>query len=129
MKFFSLRKKERIKLRREFQQLFENQKFILVGPLKVTYFFSKTEKPIVKVSFSVPSKLFKKSVKRNYIKRLLRETYRKNKYILYESLNFKVLLNFSYIYNDFPNYKFIEENMIHSLQILKDLIKNNNENV
>ena len=40
----------------------------------------------VQVLITVPKKFWKKSVQRNYIKRLIREAYRTNKHSLYDTL-------------------------------------------
>ena len=41
----------------------------------------------MKILVSVPKKHFKRAVKRNRVKRQIREAYRKNKYILWDKLS------------------------------------------
>ncbi len=67
------------------EQLFAKGKSFLVFPVKVFYMeiADETDGPI-KVGVGASSKVFKKAVHRNRVKRLLREAYRLNKIPLHE---------------------------------------------
>ncbi len=61
-----------------------------VFPFRVKWMFTDVEMPFpAQVAFGVPKRTFKKAVTRNRIKRLLRESYRKNKHSFYEHLKTK----------------------------------------
>lgn len=57
-------------------------------PLRLVYMKAEADGscPAVRVLFSVPKRCFKRAVKRNRVKRQLREAYRLNKGILHERL-------------------------------------------
>ncbi len=86
----TFRKDERICSRKLIEQLFGGgcSRALTAFPIRLVYM--KTEacegKPPVQVLVSVSKRHFKRAVKRNRVKRQLREAYRKNKYILYETL-------------------------------------------
>ena len=105
----SFTKAERISFQREIDLLFHEGTSFTVYPLRVIYIekqpFSGAPAAIL---ISVPKKRFKRAVKRNRLKRLIRETYRLNKNALWESLHLSgkgLLIAFIYIGNalcDFP---------------------------
>ena len=71
------------------------------------------------VGISVPKKSFAKAVDRNTLKRRIREAYRKNKHLLYESLqnkNFHIALMVIYIAKEELPYSEIEKKMVVSLR-------------
>ncbi|MCD8282872.1 MAG: ribonuclease P protein component [Prevotella sp.] len=79
MPSFTLCKEERICKRTETERLFSgNSRRITVFPIRAV--FTETEReigaPWVKMMVSVPKKCFKRAVKRNRVKRQLREAYR-----------------------------------------------------
>lgn len=56
-------------------------------PLRIVYMPVEGEElPAVSVLISVPKKRFKRAVKRNRVKRQIREAYRKHKYLLIDPL-------------------------------------------
>ncbi|MBQ9178135.1 MAG: ribonuclease P protein component [Prevotella sp.] len=84
-----LRKSQRLTSRQEIDELFSGgSKALTVHPLRVVYKIvsnesdDKTQQPQAKVMFSVPKKFFKRAVKRNRIKRQMREAYRNSNDIL-----------------------------------------------
>ena len=86
---YRLRKEERLNSRILIEKLFTGgSKSLPVFPLRIVYMFVEGEHlPSVSLLISVPKKRFKRAVKRNRIKRQIREAYRKNKQILTERLN------------------------------------------
>jgi ribonuclease P protein component len=84
----TFKKEERIYERKLLDQLFKNGKSFFVYPFKVYYFsLEKTGCYPARVLISVPKRNFKRAVDRNRIKRLIREAYRRNKWILCPSGN------------------------------------------
>lgn len=68
------------------------------------------------VGVSVPKRNFKKAVSRNRIKRLLRESYRKQKQIVYKTIDVPYVYMISYIGKEECSYADIEVKMEKLLQ-------------
>lgn len=78
-------KKEKLKSKTLITQLFKEGKSITRFPLKLIYLPVDTEKSVyIRTGVSVPKRNFRKAVERIHIKRLMREAYRKNKYLVIE---------------------------------------------
>ncbi|MBO7099778.1 MAG: ribonuclease P protein component [Bacteroidaceae bacterium] len=78
---FTLSKEERLCSRKALEELFEgSNKSILSYPIRAV--FQKTEETGIRIMISVSKRFFKRAVKRNRIKRQLREAYRLNKHLL-----------------------------------------------
>lgn len=79
----------------------------------------------VRVAFAVPKRRFKKSVERNFIKRLMRECYRIQKLnmpnIFPEPMQMHAVLSFNH--KEKPNYDMVMQDMTHILQ--KTILKIN----
>ncbi|MCD8290652.1 MAG: ribonuclease P protein component [Prevotella sp.] len=84
------RKDERICSRKLIEQLFGGgcSRALTAFPIRLVYMKTETceGNPPIQVLISVSKKHFKRAVKRNRVKRQLREAYRKNKFLLYEAL-------------------------------------------
>ncbi len=79
VKRFGLPKTERLKSRKQIDNLFAGGKGFSVFPIRVTYLFLKEEESGVKMGVTVSKRNFKKATDRNRVKRLLREAYRLQK--------------------------------------------------
>ena len=78
---FTLSKEERLCSRKALEELFEgSNKSMLAYPIRAV--FQKTEEAGIRIMVSVSKRFFKRAVKRNRIKRQLREAYRLNKHLL-----------------------------------------------
>ena len=83
---FSFPKSEKLKSLKLFEKLFENGNSLNKFPVKLLWIPVKSENNSpVKVGFAVSSRKIKLAVKRNRIKRLMRESYRLNKQALIDS--------------------------------------------
>ncbi len=88
MKENTLGRSERLKSEKGISELFEKGYSISSQPVRLVYLKSNhTDNTCVKAGFSVPKKNFKRAVDRNFLKRLMRESYRKNKHLLSFSTN------------------------------------------
>ena len=130
----TFRKEERLKSGKVIRQLFSSGDSFFIHPVRLNWLLHPGEgKYPAKVLISVSRKNFRKASDRNHIKRILREAYRRNKYILHEFLREKKLhCNFSLVYigKEALNYSQLEEKIIKLLERLiseieKYQLKNN----
>jgi ribonuclease P protein component len=83
-------KQEKLKKKNLIADLFASGKSTSVFPLKMIYLEIDHESPYkILAGVSVSKRNFKKAVDRNRIKRLMRESYRTNKYLIYENRDTK----------------------------------------
>lgn len=88
---YTLCKKERLNSKAMIERLFAGgSKSFPAFPLRVVYMEIEPaddgDTPAASILISVPKKRFKRAVKRNLVKRQVREAYRKNKYLLLDAL-------------------------------------------
>ena len=107
-------REERLKKKILITRLFNEGKSISVFPIKLVYLETEHAGPYkVQTGVSVSKRNFKKAVDRNHIKRLLREVYRKNKCLIYESKHTKKhIFMFIYLGKKEMTYNLLEEKMI-----------------
>jgi len=126
MEKFTFRKNEKLTSRKVISQLFEKGNAIHCYPFKALWL-----KEILNTSTSaqlcitVPKKSFKKAHDRNYIKRKIREAYRKNKSALYSPLqekNLQIALLIIYIAKDDISAEVIEEKLIKLIAQLHETV-------
>ena len=120
----TFRKPERISFQREIGSLFEHGEAFISYPLRIVYL---EQKPFsgasVSVLISVSKKKFKSAVKRNRMKRLIREAYRLNKTSVIQHFQEKesgLLIAFLFIGNEICGWKEIEAAMKKALSLLKE---------
>jgi len=95
---YTLGKQEKLKSKKAIEQLFAEGNRISSFPLQLIYLKNKHQSKFpIKVSFTVPKRSVKLAVHRNRIKRIMREVYRKNKYLF--SNNLKEHYIFMFIYS------------------------------
>jgi ribonuclease P protein component len=127
MKQFTLGKKERLKSRKQIEQLFDNGQRFSVATMRILYSFQKcppTIKPQLRAGFVASSRNFKTAVDRNRIKRLIKEAWRLQKNELEKTLYEQTLnLNVFFIYagRDLPAYDDIYSNMKKIILKLNDI--------
>jgi ribonuclease P protein component len=127
-------KEERLKSRKQILYLLHSGYSVKEGPIKLiwsknTLDPSTQESSHVKIGFSVPKKKFKHAVKRNRIKRKLRESYRLNKNHLVsylEEQNLQAHILTIYLSSDDLPYKQMEKFMVKALQQITYKLKYNN---
>ncbi len=121
-------KKERLTSKKEIQSLFESGSTGFVFPIKYFYNIENEENTApVRVLISVPKRNFKQAVKRNRIKRLIREAYRLNKTLIVQSaLEHKLKVNIAFVFIDkqLPTFQRVQSAMQKLLrQIAKEAEK------
>jgi len=132
-KQFTLGKEERLKSRKQIEQLFDKGKSFVVAPFRI-YFIVNSESPIqkdesrLKFGTGVSAKNFKKAVDRNRIKRLTREAWRLQKNEIREKTSEKQKqLNVFFIYTgkELPDFTTVKEKVAIALKKLADKIDEN----
>ncbi len=125
MKKYSFSKAEHLCGEKKISRLFSEGNAFIVYPLRIVYSVLEEKDDIpVKVMVSVPKKRFKRAVKRNRLKRLMREAYRLNKHILWNVIKEKhseMHISFQYISDEELTFGYIENKMITALEKLKNL--------
>ena len=111
---YTLPKLERLNSRILIEKLFTGgSKSLPAFPLRIVYMPVEGEHlPAVSLLISVPKKRFKRAVKRNRVKRQIREAYRKHKDCLHESLEAsgkKVVIAFLWLDNELHPSAEVEE--------------------
>ncbi|MBK6966613.1 MAG: ribonuclease P protein component [Bacteroidales bacterium] len=104
----------------EIQKLFHEGKSFFRHPVKLYWLPGNwAGKPVAKVIVSVSKRNFKKAVDRNFIKRLLRECYRRNKVIVEDGLTGKrCIVALVYSGKEIPEFKSLEPIIIKLLERL-----------
>lgn len=98
MKKFTLSKKDRLKSRKLLSLTFSEGKSIQAYPVRAFFTLAPEDTGQIKIAFAVPKKHFRRAVDRNRIKRLLREAYRLNQYVLKENWSGENGLNIVFLY-------------------------------
>lgn len=109
---FSFPKKEKLKSKKLIEALFAEGKSVSSYPLKLIYL--QTELPFdvnVQAGVTVPKKNFKSAVKRNRIKRLMRENYRLNKALVFNNSEGTFAFLFLYLGKEIPSYDSVSTHM------------------
>lgn len=101
--------------------LFTEGNSIKQFPIKLLYHpIKNSEITTCKTGVSVPKRNFKKAVDRNFLKRLMREAFRKNKYLVESNLNQKYALMFIFTARKKYNVQEISDCFITLLNKLKE---------
>jgi len=123
----TFKKSERISLQREINDLFNQGDSFISYPLRVIYVKQMPDSGATSsVLISVPKKKFKSAVKRNRMKRLIREAYRLNKAYLIRHLQEKesgLLIAFLFVGNELCKWKEIETSIQKGIKILIEKTK------
>lgn len=122
---FTFPKQERLSWKRHIDLLFANGRSFVAFPLRVIYLpVEEDALPApASVLISVPKKKFKRAVKRNLIKRRMREAYRIHKHDLFDALannQQRMLVAFLYLDKEILPFSEIEKAMQKALDILRN---------
>ena len=102
----------------DIERLFDENNYFIHEKIKVYWNLILSEENIIEVLFSVPKKIIPKGCNRNKIKRLIKESFRKNKNII-KNKN-KLHLGFIYLSPEIPNFNSLEEKIKVILQRLNN---------
>ncbi len=96
---------EKLKSKKTIEALFAEGKNLREFPLKLIYLKTPFEDGArIKVGVVAPKKKFKKAVDRNLIKRLLRESYRLNKSLIFNNIEGNYAFLFLYLGHKAPSF-------------------------
>lgn len=105
-------KKEKLKNKKRIEQLFVAGKSVSSYPLKLIYLKTdRTPDVPFQTAVTVPKRNFKSAVKRNRIKRLMRESYRLNKDLIFNNSEGSFAFLFVYLGKETPSYQEIDARM------------------
>ena len=113
---YSFPKNEKLKSKKQIAQLFDEGSAITVYPLKLIYLETTQQPSKIQAGVAVPKKNFKSAVARNRIKRLLRESYRLNKAIVFNNTQGEFAFLFLYLGKEKPTFLEVEGKMKSLLQ-------------
>lgn len=123
---YKLTQPERLCGKTKIDSLFASGNSFIVYPYRVVYLLHRnTERVPVSMFVSVPKKKFKRAVKRNLIRRRIKEAYRLNKQILTEPLqtrNNALDMAILFLDKEIPEYHTLEKKLKDMLLKLKETI-------
>ncbi|WP_029906276.1 ribonuclease P protein component [Prevotella sp. 10(H)] len=117
-------KEEKLCSTKAIDKLFSSGQSFIAYPLRVVYTVEnepEVNHQLAAILTSVSKKKFKRAVKRNRVKRLIREAYRLNKHELSALLKEKgkrMDIAFLYLKNELPEYTEIEKAILKTVSVL-----------
>ncbi|MCJ7468129.1 MAG: ribonuclease P protein component [Maribacter sp.] len=122
---YTFPKKEKLKSKKLIEKLFEEGKYISNFPVKLVYLKTVLPEDVkFQAAVAVPKKNFKSAVRRNRIKRLMREAYRLNKEIVFNNSDTNFAFLFLYLGKEMPKYSDLDKRIKGILQTFLDTIDN-----
>lgn len=123
----TFKKEERLCSKKVIDKLFSEGNSFLVYPLKIVFMkIPPSQNASIQAAFTVGKRNFKLAVHRNKIKRIIRETYRLNKWSLYnELIEDNLVVFFIFIGKSIPDYKLVETAMKKAILKLGSEISDN----
>jgi ribonuclease P protein component len=123
----TLGRDKKLKSRKLIKSIFEQKQVVNAFPLRAFYLYKKDMDVPFQVGFSVSKRNFKSAVKRNRIKRLLREAFRLQQDDLLAALSEtgqKVAILFIFTHQEMPDYKQVYKLMEKALSKLNKRLHN-----
>ncbi|MBU3010938.1 ribonuclease P protein component [Polaribacter vadi] len=122
---FTLGKQERLKSRKLIEKLYKEGNSVKAFPLRMVYLQTvHTSDFPAQVGVSVAKRNFKRAPHRNRLKRLMRETYRLQKEIIYNNLEEPYVFMISYIGKEEKPYEELFSKMNKLLNLFIEKTKN-----
>jgi ribonuclease P protein component len=117
----SFGKQEKLKSKIVIERLFAEGNSLKKYPLRLIYLkLSEETAGVNRTCVSVPKRNFKKATDRNHLKRLMREAYRKNKYLVTNNLSSTYAFMFVYTGREKFSY---EKIFLATEELLKNLVQ------
>lgn len=114
---FTFPKKEKLKSPKLIEQLFAEGQSITRFPLRLLYLETQLPRETqVQAAVTVSRRSFRNAVDRNRIKRLMRESYRHNKALVFNNIEGRFAFLFLYLGKEIPTFKEMECSMQSLLQ-------------
>ncbi|MEO0060144.1 MAG: ribonuclease protein component [Bacteroidota bacterium] len=128
---FKYPKADKLKSKKTIDSLFSKGKSVARFPLRLVFVESDygldlSTNQKLKIGVSVSKKNFKKAVDRNYFKRLLREAYRLNKYILVDNLEKPMAMMLFYQTKERLTFQEINEKTVQLFEKFLEQTSNDN---
>ncbi|GAB7256066.1 ribonuclease P protein component [uncultured Polaribacter sp.] len=124
----TLGKQERLKSKKLIEKLYSEGNSVKTFPLRLIYVQTEhTSDFPCQVGFSVAKRNFKLAVHRNRLKRLLRETYRLQKEIVYDNLDKPYVFMISYIGREEVKYEELYLKMEKLLTLFVNKVKDKDD--
>jgi ribonuclease P protein component len=121
-------KQERISGTKRIERLFSSGDSFIAYPLRVVYLEREKGQVEASMMVSVSKKRFKRAVKRNRVKRLIREAYRLNKSgFLNICRQYDAALDIAFLFlkDKLPAFKEVENAVLKAMSILENKLKEN----
>lgn len=122
-----MKKEERITGEKRIEQLFAIGNAFMAYPFRVVFRTTQAQTAFpLSVLVSVPKKRLKSAVKRNRVKRLVREAFRLNKHLFYDGAvlaECQIDAAFIYVKNEPADYREVEKAVQKALGILAQYLK------
>jgi ribonuclease P protein component len=110
---FRFPKKEKLKSKKLIEQLFAEGIGVTNYPIRLVYLKTKyNDGSKCKVGVTASKRNFKSAVQRNRIKRLLRESYRLNKHLIFNNIEGDFAFMFLYLGKELPSQSKITDAMV-----------------
>ena len=125
----TLAKEERLSRTKSIDKLFSSGESFIAYPLRIVFSIedeADVDKQIASILVSVSKKKFKRAVKRNRVKRLVRESFRLNKGEYQDLLRLKgkrLSIAFLYLKNELPVYAEIEKAILKTKSVLSEKLR------
>ena len=126
MKQFGLSKNERLTSKKSIAQVFEKGRQYSNSYILAKWLLVKNDNPpVFRVGFSVPKRKISSAVKRNRVKRLLRESFRLSKYIIIDGAimnGYRLEVMLVYLREEIPTFDMLKPQVEHVLRALDERI-------
>ena len=114
----TLMREERRLSRKTIRSVYKKGHYINSGCFTINWLKSNTENPKIRLLISVPKKNISKAVERNYIKRIIRESYKINKPFICNLLLSPVDIILTYNKNTMPKFNTLETELLTLFKLI-----------